>query len=68
MINCTIQHIASAAAYSHSAGQFSGPFDTVKVSDDSGASVTLFLPDGTGQSVADAINAAVKPAIVEAAE
>lgn len=68
MINCTIQHIASAAAHSHGAGQFSAPFDSVTVSDDSGSSVTLFLPHGTGQSVADAINAAVKPAIVEAAE
>lgn len=68
MINCTLQHIASAAAHSHAAGQFSDPFDTVNVSDDSGASVVLFLPAGTGQSVAAAINAAVKPAIVEAAE
>lgn len=68
MINCTIQHIARASAHTHDAGTFNGPFDTVKVAIDNGASVTLFLPHGTGHSVADAINAAVKPAIVEAAE
>lgn len=69
MINCTIQHIARASAHTHDAGAFTGPFDTVTVAVDSGgAAVTLFLPDGTGQSVADAINAAVKPAIVEDAE
>lgn len=68
MIYCTIHHIARAVARSYGAGWSSGPFDAVKVSDDSGASVTLFLPNGTGQSVAAAINAAVKPAIVEAAE
>ena len=68
MINCTIQRIASATAHQHGAGEFSGPFDTVVLTGNGLASVTLFLPASTGQSVADAINAAVKPAIVEAAE
>lgn len=42
-------------------------FDAVRIATDEGA-VTLFLPFGTGQSVAAAINAAVSPAIAEAAE
>ena len=34
-------------------------FDAVKVTNDRGESVVLFLPVGTGQSVADAINEAI---------
>lgn len=34
-------------------------FDVVKIGDGAGNIVNLFLPEGTGQAVADAINAAV---------
>ena len=42
-------------------------FDVVRVSTTT-ARADLFFPAGTGQAVADAINAAVKPTIAEAAE
>ena len=43
------------------------PFDVVDIFTTTG-SANLFLPLGTGDAVAAAINAAVSPAIAEAAE
>lgn len=56
------QNISAATAKSFTAGEFFPPFDCVKVASLNGGYVDLFLPSGTGQAVADAINAAVKPA------
>ncbi len=57
-----IQNITSAEAMSYGSGEFHGPFDVVKIWPDTNSRLDLFLPHGTGQAVADAINAAVKPA------
>ena len=57
-----IQNIHSAMAFRHGAGEFCEAFDTVKIESTNGGYIDLFLPHGTGQAVADAINAAVKPA------
>lgn len=67
-VSVQIQHIAKATSYSHEKGAYSGAFDTVNIIDDRGTSAQLFLPPGTGAAVAAAINAAVNPPIVEAAE
>ena len=54
-IYTAIQNIKEATA-----SEFSD-FSSVKIKDDTGiGEVTLYLPAGTAQSVADAINAAVK--------
>lgn len=37
------------------------PFDAVSVYDAGGGYVAMFLPIGSGQAVADAINAAIAP-------
>ena len=39
---------------------FTPPFSTVTIKCEDGGDVKIFLPAGTAQSVADAINAAVK--------
>ena len=57
-----IQNITFAECISHGAGEFHAPFDVVKIKDKSGSHLDLFLPVNTGQAIADAINAAVKPA------
>lgn len=67
-VSVQIQHIAKATSYSHEKGAYSGAFDTVNIIDDRGTSAQLFLPPGTGASVAAAINAAVNPPVAEAAE
>ena len=56
-VNISIHHIKKAVAktYPHN------DFDCVDVFTNDGSSVQAFLPCGTGQAVADAINAAVKP-------
>ena len=44
------------------ATSYSSPlFDSVEFFADETSSVSMFLPYGTGQAVADAINAAIKP-------
>ena len=57
-----IQNIDNATAVSHDAGEFCHAFDTVKIVSTGGGYIDLFLPHGTGQAIADAINAAVTPA------
>jgi hypothetical protein len=57
----SIQNIDAAIAQSFPAGQFCAAFDNVKITSLGGGYIDLFLPSGTGQAVADAINAAVKP-------
>jgi hypothetical protein len=59
-----IQNIVRAEVRQHEGGQ---PFDTVKVTDNRGGTVTMFVNFGDGKSVADAINAAVAPAVEVAA-
>ena len=66
-VRASIQNIDSAIAQAHGAGDFHTPFDTVNVKSRDGGYIDLFLPSGTGKSVADAINAAVAPAVEVAA-
>jgi hypothetical protein len=48
---------------------YSSPqFDAVAIDDTNGNRVSLFLPYGRGQAVADAINAAISPASAEVIE
>jgi hypothetical protein len=57
-VSVTVHHVKSAASRS-----FADPngFDVAEVFEKNGSSVTIYLPFGTGQAVADAINAAIKP-------
>ena len=57
-IYSAIQGIRDATASEFE--DFNPPFSTVTVKCEEGGDVKLFLPAGTAQSVADAINAAVK--------
>lgn len=66
-VTVNIQRIAKAAAHNHYGKGAFADFDTVDVISEGGR-VAMFLPAGTGQAVADAINAAIAPAMVEAAE
>ena len=63
-ISTNIQNIVKASCQTL---KHTSAFDVVKVSTTT-ARADLFFPAGTGQAVADAINAAVKPQIAEAAE
>ena len=60
-VNISLQHITHAEAQHVAAGYMHAAFDSVNVFSDGGY-VSLHLPAGTAQSVADAINAAVKEA------
>lgn len=62
-----VQNITEARAVQHDGQAHLAAFDSVDVRTQGGR-VTLFLPAGTGQAVADAINAAIAPAMVEAAQ
>lgn len=66
-LSLNVQHITEARAYHHDDQAHLAAFDTVDVLA-KGGRVSLFLPAGTGQAVADAINAAISPAMSEAAE
>lgn len=66
-LSINIQNITAATVQHLGGGEFHQPFDCVNVINDGGY-VAMFLPAGTGQAVADAINAAIAPAMVEAAE
>lgn len=66
-VNVHFQHIKSAVHKTLRAGN-SDAFDAVDIQDESGGCVTLFLRADTGRAVADAINAAIAPAVAEAAE
>lgn len=57
-ITVNIQNIASATSDTLYAS--SGLFDIVKIGTNGLETVTLFLPEGAGAAVADAINAAVR--------
>lgn len=65
-LSTNIQNITGATVQHLGGGEFHRPFDCVNVIT-GGGHVALFLPAGTGQSVADAINAAISPAKAEAA-
>lgn len=65
--SASIQNITNAEATSHAAGEFCAAFDSVKVTDDRGGYLLLFLPSGAGVAVADAICAAIAPALEVAA-
>ncbi len=68
-VSVNIQYINRATTAKHGAGEHNVAFDTVTVYAADGSYVCLFLPKDTGQSVADAINDALYPALdVEAAE
>ena len=69
-ISVIIQQIHRAALTQHNMGESHAAFDAVTVHAANGAHVCLFLPEGTGQSVLDAISAAIAaPALhAEAAE
>jgi hypothetical protein len=69
-ISVSIRQIHRADMTQHNAGKFHPAFDTVTVHAANGAYVCLFLPEGTGRSVLDAISAAIAaPALhAEAAE
>ena len=61
MSNISIQGITKATVSQFTTSDAArAPFDTVCVVDGDGFRASLFLPAGTGQAVADAINAAVK--------
>ena len=66
-VSVDFQNITNARAESFPAGQYHAAFDTVQVFT-AKARVALFLPAGTGQNVADAINAALQPVQAEAAQ
>lgn len=66
-LSTNIQNITEARAYHHDKQAHLAAFDSVDVRTEGGR-VSLFLPAGTGQAVADAINAAISPAMAEAAE
>lgn len=66
-LSINIQNITEARAHRHDGQAYFAAFDSVDVLTKSGR-VTMFLPAGTGQAVADAINAAIAPAMAEAAE
>jgi hypothetical protein len=55
-VSVTFHHVKNAVSKS-----YTNPdgFDTVEVFEKDGSYVTFFLPHGTGQAVADAINAAI---------
>jgi len=57
-VHISIHHIKNAVSKSY---KDPDGFDTAEVFEKDGTCVTFFLPYGTGQAVADAINAAVKP-------
>lgn len=63
-ISIDIQRIVAASVKTVPGGKDS--FDVVKIKTDNGAEATIFLPLGTGKSVADAINAAVSAEAVDA--
>lgn len=65
--SASIQNIDRAESTSHAGGEFCAAFDSVMVTDTSGGYIVLFFPSGTGEAVADAINAAIPPAIEDAA-
>jgi hypothetical protein len=58
-ISVDIQNIKRADAVTHGDGVRS--FDVVHVKTTSIGSASIYLPAGTGQGVADAINAALEP-------
>jgi len=60
-IHATIQDLTGATCDNIPAGQYHGGFDAVRVAAKH-SQATIFLPTGTGQAVADAINAALLPA------
>lgn len=64
-IDANFHAITSAKSSTHKAPGIA--FDAVTISDRDGSEVSLFLPIGTGQAVADAINAAISVSNVEAA-
>ena len=57
-----MSNITKAEATSYGAGEYHAPFDTVSAWSGDKSRLDLFLPHGTGRAIADAINAAVKPA------
>lgn len=58
-VTVNIQRITGATFTEHDAGEYHLPFSSVAVCDVHGNYVSLFLPHGTGASVAKAINAAI---------
>lgn len=66
-VGSDIQNINSASVLHCSATERTRAFDSVQVYTDGGAA-SLYLPAGTGQAVADAINAAIAQKLAEAAE
>jgi len=56
-VNISIHHIEIAVAKTYPQNDF----DCVEVFTEDGFNLPMFLPYGTGQAVADAINAAIKP-------
>ena len=58
-MSINVQNILVATCETFDAGEFHESFDVVKIMDNSGGCVNLFLPHGKGPSVASAINAAL---------
>ena len=58
-ISVNLHLITRATVIEHDAGEFRRPFSAVKIADRDGNMVTLFMPAGTGASIAEAINAAI---------
>ena len=56
-IHANFHKVEKADSFSHE--MHSPPFDSMTVTDADGSYVSLFLPLGAGQAVADAINAAI---------
>jgi len=56
-VSISIHHIKNAVGRTYEKQDF----DCVEVFTEDGFNVPMFLPLGTGQAVADAINAAIKP-------
>jgi hypothetical protein len=67
-ISVNILQIHRADMTQYNAGELHAAFDAVTVHAANGAYVCLFLPEGTGRSVLDAISAAIAaPALHEEA-
>jgi hypothetical protein len=62
-LTVSVQLIESATCNTVENGD--APFDVVRIRDDLGASVNLYLPAGKGKAVADAINAAIFVEVTE---
>lgn len=65
-VSSDVQNITRASVLQCKATDRTAAFDSVQIHTE-GGNASLYLPAGTGQAVADAINAAISPAMVEAA-